>query len=240
MRIYKIYQGQYNNEYYSNQYEDSINLEDKGYKCIYTDGLPFKQQNDNITLGVLFEKFNINHPEDYKGRSLSVGDIVQIEDIYYICCSMDWKEINIINDKIEAKEEWIVELTETDNEIWSSDLDCESREECITLGVPLAQEDGLCSFRIGQKIPSVSPRIDVDLLLDNACDQLYDEVGEVSEGFLDDVTKEQQDELDEQLNEVFSNWMNKYKFEPKCYTIINDEIIKIGGDNNESKQINNY
>ena len=29
------------------------------------------------------------------------------------------------------KEEWIVELTESDSEIWSYDIDCDSREEAI-------------------------------------------------------------------------------------------------------------
>lgn len=33
------------------------------------------------------------------------------------------------------KEEWIVELTESDCEIWSSDIDCDSREEAIEEGI---------------------------------------------------------------------------------------------------------
>ena len=33
------------------------------------------------------------------------------------------------------KEKWIVELTETDCEIWNSDIDCNGREEAIKEGM---------------------------------------------------------------------------------------------------------
>lgn len=45
----------------------------------------------DCTLDNIFETFNITHPEDYRGHSLSVSDIVQIidlnneEDGYYYC-----------------------------------------------------------------------------------------------------------------------------------------------------------
>ena len=125
-------------------------------------------------------------------------------------------------------EEWIVELTETDCEIWNSDLNCESREEAISLGVPLAQEDGLKSFRIGRKISVGVPTLNIDAILEDAYDQVCDEVGESAEDFLNDVTKEQQEELEEELNKVFFNWVVKNKLEPTCYTIVNDEVIEIG------------
>lgn len=39
------------------------------------------------------------------------------------------------------KEEWIVELTESDSEIWSSDIDCDSREEAIQEGMKCAKNE---------------------------------------------------------------------------------------------------
>jgi len=125
------------------------------------------------------------------------------------------------------KEEWIVELTETDSEIWSSDIDCNSREESIEEGMKYAKEDGLKSFRIGKAIPCSIPNIDIDLVLERAREQLYDEVGEPAEVYLDGVTKEQIKELDEQLYEVFYQWNKKYKLEPSCYNVINDEVIEV-------------
>ena len=38
---------------------------------------------------------NINHPINYKGHSLSVSDICEIDNKYYFCDSFGWKEINI-------------------------------------------------------------------------------------------------------------------------------------------------
>ena len=125
------------------------------------------------------------------------------------------------------KEEWIVELTETDCEIWHSDIDCNSREEAIKEGMKYAKEDGLKSFRIGRTIPCGIPNIDTDWLLERAQEQLYDEVGELSEVYLDSVTREEFKELDEQLNEVFYQWHKKHKLEPNCYKVIDDEVIEV-------------
>ena len=125
------------------------------------------------------------------------------------------------------KEEWIVELTETDCEIWRSDIDCNSREEAIKEGMKYAKEDGLKSFRIGRAIPCGIPNIDTDWLLERAQERLYDEVGESAEVYLDSVTREEFKELDEQLNEVFYQWHKKHKLEPNCYKVIDDEVIEV-------------
>ncbi len=52
--------------------------------------------NEDYTLEALFSKFNLEHPNDFYGRSMSVSDIVQIEDDYYYCDSIGWKNINDI------------------------------------------------------------------------------------------------------------------------------------------------
>jgi hypothetical protein len=43
----------------------------------------------------LFETFNIDHPNDYRNRSMSVGDVVILGSnrIAYACESIGWKEI---------------------------------------------------------------------------------------------------------------------------------------------------
>lgn len=48
----------------------------------------------------VFEVFNLHHPKDYRGHSLSVSDIVrvighkEIEDGYYFCDSFGWKKLD--------------------------------------------------------------------------------------------------------------------------------------------------
>ena len=49
--------------------------------------------------------------------------------------------------------------------------------------------------------------------------QWYDEGGEYAENYLDDVTKEQREELEEQLDVVFNAWLEKHDIYPNLYTI---------------------
>lgn len=55
--------------------------------------------DDMSLLGHLFETFNINHPDGYRGHSMSVSDVILVEDIeanekkYYYCDSFGWEDI---------------------------------------------------------------------------------------------------------------------------------------------------
>lgn len=64
------------------------------FKEVYTGDI----EVDRIipTLERLFAKFNLNHPKDLKGHSLSTGDIVILGEKSYICDIFGWKEINLI------------------------------------------------------------------------------------------------------------------------------------------------
>ena len=45
------------------------------------------------TLEKIFEIFNIHKPANFHGHSLSVSDIVEINNKYYYCDSMGWVEV---------------------------------------------------------------------------------------------------------------------------------------------------
>lgn len=47
----------------------------------------------NKTLEDLFTKFNIKRPQDFKGHSLSVSDIVELDGKYYYCDNVGWTDI---------------------------------------------------------------------------------------------------------------------------------------------------
>ena len=70
----------------------------KDYYVVYIGELNDSKKEDDEILNELFEIFNINHPEDYHARSLSVGDVVQIirGDIikYYYCDMIGWQLIS--------------------------------------------------------------------------------------------------------------------------------------------------
>lgn len=63
---------------------------------------------DCNSLETIYEKFNINHPADYKGRSLSVSDVVEIRESdtlnpgFYFVDSIGFKSISF--DKSHCKE----------------------------------------------------------------------------------------------------------------------------------------
>lgn len=54
----------------------------------------------------------------------------------------------------------------------------------------------------------------------------YDEGGEYAENYLDDVTKEQREELEEQLDVVFNAWLEKHDLYTNFYTIPAYETYK--------------
>lgn len=66
---------------------------EKIYECI----------RENADLNLLYQEFNINHPADFKGHSLSVSDIISIKTdgkskIYYVD-SIGFQEITDIWNK---------------------------------------------------------------------------------------------------------------------------------------------
>ena len=73
---------------YSGELIDSIKYGNEITAC---------NEDDYEILERLFETFNVNRPEDYNARSLSVSDVVEIrrKDIvrYYYCDNMGWNLI---------------------------------------------------------------------------------------------------------------------------------------------------
>lgn len=74
---------------------DTIDL--SHYDVVYSGEVP----GDGIeACERLFERFNINHPRDYTGRSMSTGDIVKGDGVYYYCDDIGFVDVT---DKIGLK-----------------------------------------------------------------------------------------------------------------------------------------
>lgn len=91
-----IYQTEANYMFFTwNMAKERFNFDD--YTKIY-DGV-VKERSEESALEELFTMFNISHPIDYKGRSLSVSDIVELKvggrSKFYYCDFIGWKKINI-------------------------------------------------------------------------------------------------------------------------------------------------
>lgn len=118
---------------------------------------------------------------------------------------------------------WTYELNVT-SDIWRGGL-CDSRKEAIKEGTKEALEDDIKKFKIGICSEVFNHGIDADDALERIADIMYQEVGEVAEDYLDYVTREHKEELQDKLNKVFYEWQEKYKYKPSFYTIEDEEII---------------
>ena len=74
------------------KYDGGFNF--KEYKLVYEGETNLDEKLDNITiLENLFYRFNMNHPENFHGHSLSVSDVVILDEKMYYCDSCGWKQI---------------------------------------------------------------------------------------------------------------------------------------------------
>ena len=72
-----------------NWVKDKINLDD--YEVVYEGELDCQEIQN--ALEELFDIFNIGRPKDYKGRSMVVSDIVEIDGKNYYCDAAGWVEL---------------------------------------------------------------------------------------------------------------------------------------------------
>lgn len=83
--------------------EHGFSLND--YKEVYSGS-----REKKYILNNLYEEFNINHPTDFKGHSMSVSDVVALKSdngnywYWYYCDSFGWKEITAMVNLENGKE----------------------------------------------------------------------------------------------------------------------------------------
>ncbi|WP_455796440.1 hypothetical protein [Clostridium butyricum] len=104
-----------------------------------------------------------------------------------------------------SKEKWILDIQQYDNEIWMPEEYFDDNEDAQKYGYEIAEKEGLSRFRIGLCEDAENFGIDVDRVIENIQEAMYETIGEAAECYLDDVTKEDALELEKRLNEVFIN-----------------------------------
>lgn len=134
--------------------------------------------------------------------------------------------------KTLKKEEW----TYSDNEE-NFHGSCDSKEEAI-----VNLKDDHCDDEWGYigKIEYINRRslifksLNLDYLIENMSDHLYDEVGEVAENFnwenKEEIILESQ--LKSDITNLIYNYMKINGIELKCHKVVDIEQIEIHGDSN--------
>jgi len=81
-------------EFAQRKVEDFANNWQGHYEKVYEGDLD-AAEIDNIrdALELLFHIFNVDHPKDYEARSLSVSDIVVLDEEPFYCDSFGWKGV---------------------------------------------------------------------------------------------------------------------------------------------------
>lgn len=91
-----------------------------------------------------------------------------------------------------------------------------------------AQEDEGEVVYVGQVTdPITSVNIDVDNILEMISDQMYEEVGEAAEGYLDRVEQAAFTELESRLNDTLMEWMEEFNYKPDFFKVGNIEGVKL-------------
>ncbi|WP_455796113.1 hypothetical protein [Clostridium butyricum] len=126
-----------------------------------------------------------------------------------------------------SKGKWILDIQQYDNEIWMPEEYFDDKEDAQKYGYEIAEKEGLSRFRIGLCEDAENFGIDVDRVIENIQEAMYEEIGEAAEDYLDDVTKEDALELEKRLNEVFYKWQEEHNYKPSFYKIISEEVIEV-------------
>lgn len=95
--IYQVPPGPEGRDFRYRSYEDlqadGLSVDRKNYQLVYTAPL-----DKDTTLDEIYRRFNIEHPSDYKGHSLSTGDIVVFrqdgkQTAYYVNEGADYRQV---------------------------------------------------------------------------------------------------------------------------------------------------
>ena len=128
---------------------------------------------------------------------------------------------------------WILDISETISDIWNGESFFDTKEEAIEEGYRWAEKENLKFFRVGLCEFETNYGIEADSVIEHIQETTYDEVGEVAEDYLNDVTTEDLLELEEKLNDVFYKWQKEHKYEPNFYRIVATERINIKKEGEE-------
>ena len=110
---------------------------------------------------------------------------------------------------------WSVRISD---DIWRGGP-CDSVKECIEEARLEGYKD-TDTFALGYIEPYQTNYVNGDLIIEHLQQNAYDEVGEVAEGWLDDISIEQRADLNGRLEKVVSEWLKDCKEEPTFYKVL--------------------
>lgn len=66
------------------------------YKKVYNCNHATMETSTTAILDEIFTRFNVGQPKDYKGRSISVSDIIVLDGVMYYVDKFGFKKVDIV------------------------------------------------------------------------------------------------------------------------------------------------
>ena len=104
------------------------------------------------------------------------------------------------------------------DEIWKGGP-CDSVKECVE-EARLEDYEDTDTFALGYIEPYQTNYVNGDLIIEYLQQDAYDEVGEAAECWLDDISREQREDLNDRLKKVVLEWLKDCKEEPTFYKVL--------------------
>ncbi|MCC0627735.1 MULTISPECIES: hypothetical protein [unclassified Clostridioides] len=125
----------------------------------------------------------------------------------------------------ENKEIW---LYSWDDEYFESD-EYESKEKAVEAAKEELERIGDFeeNVYVGKREDVSLPRIDIEDTVERVQELIDDEFGECGEGWITRIEDEDIKILDNELNEVFSKWIDEFGYKPTWFKITDVEEIKL-------------
>lgn len=103
----------------------------------------------------------------------------------------------------------------------------DTKEQAAEAGKADLTWNGECPpFYVGQADnANFSLYVDPDDVLENIAQNVYEEVGEVAEDYLQHIDKDHLKILEKELNNVVHQWMDKFDYKPDFFKVVNIEKV---------------
>lgn len=107
----------------------------------------------------------------------------------------------------------------------------ETKDDAIAEGVfYLKEEDDDRDYIYVGIIQKIGLGVNACRIIEDLQEQAYDQAGDYADDYLARVTREQEELLEARMNEVLHDWLKDFNYQPKFWTVVGVEKIKVRGD----------
>ncbi len=127
-----------------------------------------------------------------------------------------------------ATKKWAYALDDEEN---YNDIFFDSKEAALDEAMDEARLNGVSTVYVGL-VETFRPAVSItEELFYQLQDQAYDEAGDYSIGWLDRVTKADEEELNNAIEICFFAWLKAHpEYQPKFFTILDSMAYKVGDE----------